>query len=190
MDVLASSRGSIGLDHHGLRDLGNVTWNAPAPALYEEAIRRQECVLAEHGAMVVSTGAHTGRSPQDKYIVDEEASRDRIWWGPVNRPISPEAFASLHRRIIEHFHGRDVFMQDCVVGADHRYRLPIRVVTASAWHSLFARTMFVPQRHEELASHFEGGWQRIALRCGSSIRGGPADRTAWGIGYRSRSPEP
>jgi phosphoenolpyruvate carboxykinase (ATP) len=153
MDVLDSLRSSFGLDHYGLHDLGNVTWNAPVPALYEEAIRRRECVLAEHGAMVVSTGAHTGRSPQDKYIVDEETSRDRIWWGPVNRPMSPEAFASLHRRIIEHFRGRDVFVQDCVVGADHRYRLPIRVVTSTAWHSLFARTMFVPQRQEELASH-------------------------------------
>jgi phosphoenolpyruvate carboxykinase (ATP) len=118
--------------------------NLGPAALYEEAIRRQEATLTGAGALVARTLPHTGRSPNDKFIVDEPATRDRIAWGTVNRPLSEDAFAALERDLREYLHAREVFVQDCRAGADPRYDLPVRVVTERAWHSLFARTLLQP----------------------------------------------
>ena len=86
-------RGPVGLDAHGISVTGGVVvWNATAPELYEYAINRGEGVLAEGGPLVVSTGAHTGRSPKDKFVVREPGSEDRIWWGSVNQPFEPAAY--------------------------------------------------------------------------------------------------
>jgi len=121
--------------------------------LYEEAIRRQEGHLADMGPLVVRTGQHTGRSPEDKFVVREPTSQDKIWWGKVNRPIDEERFEGLRRRMLAYLRGRDLFVEDCYVGADPEYRLPIRVITTTAWHSLFARTMFIPVCSEQIADH-------------------------------------
>ena len=141
-----------GLESHGIRNLNVAYWNLATPALYEEAIHRHEGLIAKGGAMVVRTGHHTGRSPKDKFIVEEASSRDNIWWGEVNRPISEAQFTNLHRRLLAYLQGRDVFVQDCYAGADENYRLAVRVVTESAWHNLFARNMFLRPRPEDLAS--------------------------------------
>ncbi|MCS6774622.1 MAG: phosphoenolpyruvate carboxykinase (ATP) [Thermoflexales bacterium] len=118
--------------------------NLTTPALYEAAIRRGEGLLAESGALVVNTAPYTGRSPRDKFIVDEPNSRAFVWWGKVNRPISPDSFDALLVRTVDYLRSREVFIQDCFVGADPRYRLSLRVITEYAWHSLFARTLFTP----------------------------------------------
>ncbi len=140
-----------GLSHHGLRKLGTASWNLTAPGLYEEALRRGEGVLAAEGPLVVETGRHTGRSPNDKFIVEEPTSRDNIWWGKINRPISRERFDALHELMLEHLEGKDVFVQDCHAGTDPSYRIKVRVVTESAWHSLFAYNMFLQPTTEERA---------------------------------------
>ncbi|MFN8059358.1 MAG: phosphoenolpyruvate carboxykinase [Vicinamibacterales bacterium] len=143
-----------GLEALGLTGLKHVHWNLNAPALYEEAVRRGEGVIAEHGPLVCRTGQHTGRSPNDKFTVEDEETAKRVWWGKVNRPVTPAAFDALHRDLAEYAKGKEVFVQDCYAGADPSYRLPIRVVTQYAWHSLFARTMFIPETQpERLATH-------------------------------------
>jgi phosphoenolpyruvate carboxykinase (ATP) len=131
-----------GLEVHGIR-AGEVRWNASVPELYEEAIRRGEGQLAEGGSLVCRTVPHTGRSPSDKFIVREPSSADRIWWGPVNRPIDASAFEAIHRDLVDYLGGRTLYVQDCYAGADPEYRLPIRIITERAWHSLFARHMFI-----------------------------------------------
>ncbi|MBI4343101.1 MAG: phosphoenolpyruvate carboxykinase (ATP), partial [Candidatus Omnitrophica bacterium] len=131
------------LSRHGIRHPGHVSWNLDVAALYEEALRRREGQLAQGGAFVVRTGAHTGRSPNDKFIVREPSSDRHIWWGKVNRPLEARRFDALHRRVLSYLQGKDLFVQDCFVGADPAYRRPIRVITETAWHSLFARTMFL-----------------------------------------------
>ena len=132
-----------GLENQGLRNLAAAHWNETTPALYEAAIRRGEGVLARGGALVVRTGQHTGRSANDKFIVKEPSSESNMWWGAVNRPISPDRFAGLKQNMMAYLEGREVFVQDCFAGADPTYRLPLRVITETAWHSLFARTMFI-----------------------------------------------
>ncbi len=131
-----------GLDNHGIRNIGMAFWNFPTPALYEQAVRRGEGILAHGGALVTRTGHHTGRSPNDRFVVDEPSSRDQIWWGDINRPMSEPQFEELHRRMLAYLQGRDLFVQDCYAVADPALRLPIRVITETAWHNLFARNMF------------------------------------------------
>lgn len=119
-------------------------WNLGTAALYEEAIRRDEGIVAADGPLVCLTGIHTGRSPNDKFLVREPSSADHVWWGSVNRPIEPAQFQALHEAVFDGLKGKDVFVQDCFAGADPAYRIPVRVITERAWHSLFARTMFLP----------------------------------------------
>src|SRR3954466_11381940 len=130
------------LEQEGLQG-GLVRWNLSPAALYEEAIRRQEGLIAAEGPLVCRTGQHTGRSPNDKFIVREASSNHEIAWGGFNRPMSEEHFATLRRDLIGSLEGADLFVQDCRAGADAKYRLPIRVVTQYAWHSLFARNLFI-----------------------------------------------
>ncbi len=100
-------------------------------------------MVAKGGVLVVSTGKYTGRSPNDKFIVTEPSSQDKIWWGPVNRSIEQEKFDSLLARVTSHLEERELFVQECFVGADPHYRVPVIVVTETAWHNLFAANMFL-----------------------------------------------
>src|SRR5208283_4487342 len=108
---------------------------------------------AHLGPLVVRTGQYTGRSPRDKFIVREPSSANQVWWGDVNRPMEPEQFHRLHSRLLAYLQDRDVFVQDCFVGADSRYRLPIRVITETAWHTLFVRNMFIQTKPGEATGH-------------------------------------
>ncbi|MBU1985503.1 phosphoenolpyruvate carboxykinase (ATP), partial [bacterium] len=142
------------LESHGLKNLAQVLWNPSTPQLYEEIVRRQEGLVAHLGPLVVRTGHHTGRSPNDKFIVQEPTSEKDIWWGAANRPMTEKHFGMLFNHLRSFLQGRNIFVQDCYAGADPRHRLPIRVVTQYAWHSLFARNMFL-RVHDlaELATH-------------------------------------
>jgi len=140
----ASENASIyGLENHGLFNLRRVYWNLPSSALYEEAIHRSEGRVCHLGPFVVDTGKHTARAAADKFVVREESSENHIWWGQYNRPFNEESFSMLHSRLQGYLQGRDVFVQDCYAGADPEHRMPIRIITQKAWHSLFARDMFM-----------------------------------------------
>ena len=148
------SRSRPGLEAHGIRHIGNAWWNLSTPELYEHAVQRHEGLVAHLGPLVVRTGQYTGRSPKDRYVVREPSSEGDVWWGEVNLPFAPERYDSLRARLTAYYQGRDLYVQDCYVGADPAYRLPIRVVTETAWHNLFARNMFIQIRDpEELAAH-------------------------------------
>ena len=132
-----------GLDKYGIKNPAAVYWNLTAPELYEEVARRDEGVFSDHGALIVDTGEHTGRAAKDKAIVREPSSESHVFWGEVNKEFPQEKFNALKERMMAHADGRDIFVQDTFAGADPRYRLSVRVVTELAWHSLFARTMFI-----------------------------------------------
>ena len=121
-----------------------IRWNLSAAALYEEAIRRQEGEIAADGPLACLTGQHTGRSPNDKFVVREPSSEAEIAWGPINRPMDAAHFDLLQADLLGSLAARqDVYVLDCYAGADPAYRLPIRVVNELAWHNLFARHMFI-----------------------------------------------
>jgi phosphoenolpyruvate carboxykinase (ATP) len=141
------------LESLGITNVNTVYWNLSTPSLIEEAIRRREGRLAHLGPLVVRTGQHTGRAPNDKFIVREPSCVDKVWWGKVNRPMEPDKFDLLHRCLLAYLQGKDLFVQDCFAGADPAYRLPIRVITETAWHNLFARNMFIQPNREQQATH-------------------------------------
>ncbi|MEX2453401.1 MAG: phosphoenolpyruvate carboxykinase [Rhodospirillaceae bacterium] len=142
---------SFGLENHGLENLRAAHWNLSIPALYEYSLRRGESELAAGGGLVVTTGEYTGRSPKDKFIVDEPQNSGNIWWGPVNNKITPDHFNTMRNRMLAYLQNKEVFVQDCFAGADPDYRIKVRVVTEQAWHSLFAQNMFINPRTEEHA---------------------------------------
>ena len=121
----------------------NICWNLTPPLLYEEIIRRGEAMLAENGPIVVYTGKCTGRSPKDKFFVHEPSSQGHIWWENTNKPFDPDQFEHLKARILEYFSQKELFGQDCYGGADPAYRFPARIITDTAWGSLFAYNMFL-----------------------------------------------
>ncbi|HEX3863052.1 MAG TPA: phosphoenolpyruvate carboxykinase [Stellaceae bacterium] len=138
------------LDQQGMRHLEPIHWNLSVPLLYEHAIRRGEGKLGAGGTFVANTAPHTGRSPRDKYIVREANTETSVAWGSVNQAITPAQFNSLHQRVLAYLQGRELFVQDLYGGADSEYRLPVRVITPSAWHGLFARNMFIRPPAEDL----------------------------------------
>jgi len=132
----------------GLCGLAGVRRNLPDAALVEHALRRGEGKLAENGALVVGTGQRTGRSPQDKFIIETPDTKD-VWWGSVNRPLSVVAWNRLFGMAKSYLQGREAFVFDGFAGADPKYRLQVRVVTEKAWHTLFAQTLFIKPRINE-----------------------------------------
>ncbi|MDX6695767.1 MAG: phosphoenolpyruvate carboxykinase [Blastocatellia bacterium] len=136
-------RTDYGLDNYGIREASVVYWNLNTPELYEEIARRDEGIFSDHGALIVDTGEHTGRAAKDKAIVRNAESEDKVFWGEVNKEFTQEKFNALRDRMMAHTKGRELFVQDTFAGADPSYRLPVRIITELAWHSLFARTMFI-----------------------------------------------
>jgi len=147
-------KSDFGLENHGLINLNKVYWNLPIEALYEEAVFRNEGKITQQGPLIVNTGKHTARAANDKFVVREASTEDHVWWGQYNRPYSPEKFNDLFNRVQGFLQGRDIFVQDCYAGADPEYRLPVRIITEYAWHSMFARNMFIPPAtNEEFRRH-------------------------------------
>ncbi|HYB97413.1 MAG TPA: phosphoenolpyruvate carboxykinase [Vicinamibacterales bacterium] len=132
-----------GLEAHGVQTSKPVHFNLSTASLYEHAIRRQEGALAIEGPLVCRTGAHTGRSPNDKFVVKEPGSDAQIWWGKVNKPIEPAHFDVLRRDIINHLKQQELFVQDLYAGADPQYRLPVRFIHELSWQNLFVRNLFI-----------------------------------------------
>jgi phosphoenolpyruvate carboxykinase (ATP) len=120
-----------------------VKWNLSTAVLYEEAVRRKEGLIAAEGPLACQTGQHTGRSPNDKFLVREPSSEANIAWGKVNRPMEPAHFEALHQDLLGSLAGKELYVQECYACADPAYRLPIRIITEYAWHNLFARNLFI-----------------------------------------------
>lgn len=133
--------------------LGKLYRNLPVPLLIEIAILRREGNLSSTGAFSVKTGKFTGRSPDDKYIVDDEYTHNSVHWGKVNHSISEENFEKIFTRMKKYVEGKEFFIFDGFVGADNKTRLPIRVITDKAWHNLFATQIFIRPTSREIESH-------------------------------------
>jgi phosphoenolpyruvate carboxykinase (ATP) len=137
----------------GLHTNAALHWNLLTPSLVEEAIRRNEGVLAADGPLVVETGKHTGRSAKDKYIVKDAETAETVWWGKTNVPMDPAHFAALKEDFLAEIAGRgDLFVADLFGGSQPEHRVNVRVINELAWHNLFIRTLLVRPSDAELAS--------------------------------------
>ncbi len=148
----------------------SVRSNLSTAELYERAVRDEEGLIAADGPLVVRTGHHTGRSPKDKFIVDEPGSRDKIWWGPVNRPISEANYDRLRARLVDYCAERDLYSQDCFIGAAEAHRRSLRVYTETAWASIFARNLFRTPAPDQLP----GFKPNFTIICVPSFQADPA----------------
>ena len=142
---------SHGAEAFGFDKLGGVNWNLPAAVLVERAVRRGEAQLSASGALTAETGVHTGRSPKDKFVVRDEATENEVEWS-TNASMTPEQFENLRQDFLAHAQGRELFAQDLYGGADAGHRLPVRVYTEYAWHSMFIATMLIQPKRDELES--------------------------------------
>ena len=147
----------------GLDRTQTVYYNLPPARLVELSVRRGEGRLADGGPLATRTDPHTGRSPNDRFIVREPSSEGRVGWGSVNRPVSETAFDRLHEAMSRYATGRDLFVRDCYAGADPRYRVKVRVITEKAWHSIFAYNMFLRPASEEDLEDFEPDYTVLDL---------------------------
>jgi phosphoenolpyruvate carboxykinase (ATP) len=145
----------VDLSYVGITNVHGVHHNLSTPALYEEAVRNREGHMVHLGPLVVRTGQYTGRSANDKFIVKDPETADKIWWGKHNKSIDPGKFNRLLIRLQAYLQGRDVYVQDCYSGADPEYRLRVRVITETAWHNLFVRNMFVREFDPEVLAAFQ-----------------------------------
>jgi phosphoenolpyruvate carboxykinase (ATP) len=154
---VATTKAENQLAEHGLTPAGRLHWNLTPAELVEHAVWRGEGRLSADGSFVAVTVPHTGRAPKDKFTVREPSTEDQIWWGAANTPIEPEHFAQLRADVQSHLNGQDdLYVQDVWAGADEAYRLNVRVVTPSAWHSMFVDNMFLEPPAEQRADFHVG----------------------------------
>ncbi len=150
------------LRHVGLAKPTRSWHNLSVAELYEHAVRRGEGTVVESGALTAETGKHTGRSPKDKFFVEEPGSKDKIWWHAGNRPIGPDKFDRLLQKMTDFIAEHEIYVQDVFACADPRYRLRVRVVTELAWHSIFAHNLFIRPSSEE-RENFEPDFTVMSL---------------------------
>ncbi len=141
--------GAFGLESHGFNNLKAVYWNLAPSSLYREAIRRGEGQLSKDGALVVLTGQHTGRSAKDKFVVRDAETENNVWWDN-NKAMSPASAAALFADMMKYAEGKELFVKDVFAGADPSFRLPVRIVTELAWHSLFVHQLLIRPTKEQL----------------------------------------
>ncbi|MEN3185789.1 MAG: phosphoenolpyruvate carboxykinase (ATP) [Atribacterota bacterium] len=161
---------SYSLENSGIFYPGRVFYNLSISELLEHAIRKGEGIFSSTGALNVLTGKYTGRSPQDRYIVDDSEVHDRIDWGKVNIPVSEEIFERLYANLCAYLQGRDVYVYDGFVGVDPRYRVPVRFINEYAYQNVFVQNMFLRATREELST-FQPGFTVI---CAPSYKANPA----------------
>jgi len=143
----------VSLDYLGLKSDENDLWNLTPAELYEHAIKNDEAILTKDMALRVLTGEYTGRSPKDKFIVEEGATRNDIDWGAINQPTTEDVFDNLHKKVVDYLQDKRVYVKDVFAGADKDYRLPVRIVSEAAYHALFSHNMFIRPTKEELKNH-------------------------------------
>ena len=162
-DIAQLRKAEYHLGYHGIGNLRLAYWNLGTESLVEEAVFRGEGSIVDGGALSANTGKHTARSANDKFIVNEVDSAGNVWWGVYNRPFEAAKFDVLYERMLGYLQGRDLFIQDVYAGADPAYRYPVRVVTEMAWHSHFARNMFIPPAHLDEYKRFIPEFTLLAL---------------------------
>jgi phosphoenolpyruvate carboxykinase (ATP) len=177
----AGLQGKVGLEAQGLKPQGEVHWNLMSPVLLEQAVKRGEGRFADMGPFCAITAPHTGRSPNDKFLVKDSTSANDVDWGKVNQPFSEEQFETLLADVRGYLNGRDdLYVQDLYCGADPKYRLSVRYVSPNAWQMAFVRNMFIRPEATQLptfdpnftvlhAPDFEADPARHGTRTGTFI---------------------
>ncbi len=138
------------LEDMGIEQIKGVLWNLTPAELIEESVRNREAKLADTGALMVDTGKFTGRSPKDRFIVKDDYTADKVWWGDINIAFDPDKFDQLYAKMVKFLSGKRLYVRDAYAGADPDYRLNLRVIDTQAWHNLFCYNMFLRPSADDL----------------------------------------
>ncbi|MDR2883658.1 MAG: phosphoenolpyruvate carboxykinase (ATP) [Deferribacteraceae bacterium] len=157
------------LKEYGIVNVKNVYMNLSVPELYEHAVRQGEGKIVDGGPLVSYTGVHTGRSPNDKFVVREPSTEGDIDWTKHNKDISPEKFDRLFAKVAAYVQGKDLFVQECYAGANPDCRLKVRVITEYAWHNIFAKNMFIAEPDKAKLADFQADFTVIDVAGLSAI---------------------
>lgn len=160
MNEFGKKANGANLDYLGLKNVAVAYWNLAPAELVEDTILNGQGVLSSTGALAVDTGEFTGRSPKDKFIVEDDITRDSIWWNDFNIKFSAEKFDALYKRVTAYLTNREVYVRDAFVCADPTYKMSARVVTEFPWSSLFVNNMFIRPTSEEIET-FAPDWNVI-----------------------------
>src|SRR5690554_2974550 len=147
---------SVSLEKYGIENV-KVQYQLSSKELHDKTIELGQGTEAASGAVSVNTGEFTGRSPKDRFIVKDEVTEDKVWWGNVNIPFSPEKFDALYDKVTKYLSGKEIYVRDSYACADDRYRMNIRVITETPWSNMFAHNMFQRPTEDELKT-FDAEW--------------------------------
>ena len=147
---------TLSIDKYGIKG-ANVRYQLSADELHAETLAKGLGKEASSGALAVNTGKFTGRSPQDRFIVEDAITKDRVWWGKINIPFAPEKFDALYEKVVAFLSNKEVYVHDGYVCADPKYRTNVRTITELPWSNLFANNMFLRIEDSELAG-FKEDW--------------------------------
>ena len=147
---------TLSVDKYGIKN-ANVRYQLSADELHQETLDKKLGVEASSGAIAINTGEFTGRSPKDRFIVKDDITKDRVWWGNINIPFEPEKFDKLYEKVVAYLSSKEIYVHDGYVCADPKYRTNIRTITELPWSNLFAFNMFLRVEDSELAS-FKEDW--------------------------------
>jgi len=145
---LSSVLGS--LEEMGIHNAKGVFWNLHPAELMEEAVKRGEGVMTDTGALMCDTGKFTGRSPKDRFIVKDDTTADKVWWGDVNVAFDADKFDQLYDKMVRFLDGRKIYVRDAAAGADPTHRMRVRIIDTQAWHNLFCYNMFLRLNQNEI----------------------------------------
>ncbi len=156
MTKIVAARKRKTLQKYGIKG-AKVHWNLPGEELQKITVSRGMGTETTNGTLVVNTGKFTGRSPQDRFIVQDDYTREKVWWGKINKPVSSENFDQLYERLVDYLKGKEVFVHDGYVCAHPDFRMNVRSITEYPWSNFFVKNMFLRLKEEELAT-FEEDW--------------------------------
>ncbi len=147
---------SIALDTYGIKN-AKVNYQLTPDQLHKTTILKKQGQEASSGALAINTGEFTGRSPKDRFIVRDEITEDKIWWGDINIPFKSDKFESLYDKVVDYLSGKELYVRDCYACADDNYKTNIRVINEYPWSNMFAYNMFLRPTESEL-KNFEPEW--------------------------------
>ena len=140
---------SISLEQYGILN-AKINYNFSVEKLYQICVENKLGVLTNNNVLAINTGKFTGRSPKDRYIVSDDITAEKVWWGEINRPIKPSIFENLYGKLIAHLSGKELYVRDCYACASEKNRLNLRTICEYPWSDIFSHNMFLrPLKEDE-----------------------------------------
>ena len=139
---------TVSLEAYGITG-AKINYNLAVEKLYSICVENKQGVLTSNNVLAINTGKFTGRSPKDRYIVSDDLTKDKVWWGEINRPVQSSIFNNLFEKIVNHLSGKELYVRDCYACASKKNRLNLRTICEYPWSDIFSHNMFLRPENDE-----------------------------------------